>query len=80
VLPLNGSTSLAKALYLRRKAEQCHRLAAEILNRRDPVILSLNALAIEFATQAAALEDHGQRDPAFELAQPEPWAALPWNE
>ena len=44
------------ASYFREKAEQCRRLAACILARNDPTVVSLNALAVEFDAAAAVIE------------------------
>jgi hypothetical protein len=72
-----GSTNLANALYFRRKAEQCHRLANEILDGRDPVVLELNALAIEFAAQATGLEEYRRCNPDLDMLESWPSAAMP---
>jgi hypothetical protein len=68
---------MANARYFRRKAGQCHRLAAEVLSRSGAVILELNALSIEFAAQATGLEDHGQFNPLLDLPKGRPSAAIP---
>jgi hypothetical protein len=34
--------------YFRQKAERCRRLAEAVVNRRDPVVATLLALAVEF--------------------------------
>jgi hypothetical protein len=44
------------AHYFRQKAEQCRRLAASILAPNDLTAVGLNALAVEFDSQAALIE------------------------
>ena len=39
---------------LREKAAQCRRLAEGVVNRKDPVVVNLLALAIEFEARAVA--------------------------
>ena len=41
--------------YFRRKAEQCRRLAAALVNQSDPAVANLLALAVEFEARAVAL-------------------------
>jgi hypothetical protein len=38
--------------YFREKASQCRRLAADIVNQRDPAVAALLAMATEFEDQA----------------------------
>jgi hypothetical protein len=41
--------------FLRQQAARCRRLAAGIVNQKDPLVVNLLALAIEFEERAAAL-------------------------
>ena len=41
--------------YFRQKAAQCRRLADGIVNKNDPAVASLLALAVEFEAKAVAL-------------------------
>jgi len=43
--------------YLRRKAEQCRRLAAEFLDQNDPAVKNLIALAADFDARAQRRAD-----------------------
>lgn len=46
---------MPNAIYFRQKAEQCRRLSKSLMST-DSAAISLNALAVEFDAQGAALE------------------------
>lgn len=43
------------AEYFRQRAAQCRRLADNIINREDPVVVSSRTLAVEFEARASAI-------------------------
>jgi hypothetical protein len=55
--------------YLRRKAKQCRRLAAEFSNQNDPAAKNLIALAADFEARAQWHNNHPRTTP--EIGGPE---------
>jgi hypothetical protein len=52
-----GGRCVEVVAYLRRKAEQCRRLAAEFLDQNDPAVKNLIAVAADFDARAQRRAD-----------------------
>jgi hypothetical protein len=52
-----GGRCVEVVAYLRRKAEQCRRLAAEFLHQNDPAVKNLIAVAADFDARAQRRAD-----------------------
>lgn len=58
--------------YFRQKAEQCRRLAAAVVNQKDPAVAALLALAVEFEAKAVALTAEDASAKQVDLLSQEP--------
>ena len=58
--------------YFRQKAKRCRRLAEAVVNRRDPAVANLLALAVEFDVKALALTTEESSEKQIDQTTPDP--------